>query len=70
MEWVFFYYEYDKYQIFQDPNKITDSTNMGTIETTVRTSHHTIKLIPPAMETFENALKIKRTLWIVFINFR
>lgn len=62
LEWVFFYYDYDKYQIFPDSNKINDTT-MGTIETIVRTSHHTIKLIWPAMETFENVLKEKRVLF-------
>jgi hypothetical protein len=59
LEWVFFYYDYDKYQIFPDSNKIAETT-MGTIETIIRTSHHTIKLISPAMETFENVLKAKR----------
>lgn len=58
LEWVFFYLDYDKYQIFPDNSKINDT--MGSIETIVRTSHHTVKLISPAMETFESVLKEKR----------
>jgi len=59
LEWVFFYLDYDKYQIFPDNSKLNDT--MGSIETVVRTSHHTYKLISPAMETFESVLKEKRT---------
>jgi len=59
LQWVFFYLDYDKYQIFPDHSKLNDS--MGSIETIVRTSHHTVKLISPAMETFESVLKEKRT---------
>jgi hypothetical protein len=58
LEWVFFYLDYDKYQIFPDNSKLNDT--MGSIETVVRTSHHTVKLISPAMETFESVLKEKR----------
>lgn len=59
LEWVFFYLDYDKYQIFPDNNSKLNDT-MGSIETIVRTSHHTVKLISPAMETFESVLKEKR----------
>lgn len=59
IEWVFFYLDYDRYQIFPDNNSKLNDT-MGSIETIVRTSHHTIKLISPAMETFESVLKEKR----------
>jgi len=61
LAWLFFYLDYDKYQIFLENSKLNDT--MGSIETIVRTSHHTVKLISPAMETFESVLKEKRTIF-------
>jgi hypothetical protein len=57
LEWVFFYLDYDIYPIFPDSAK---ETVAGGIESTIRTAHSTVKLILPALETFETNLKEKR----------
>jgi len=55
IEWIFFYFDYDLYKIY--PDKTTD---IGSIESTIKTTFSNINLTPNDMETFEKNLKLSR----------
>lgn len=65
LEWVFFYFDYDKYPIFPDSSK---GESMGGIDIIIRNINNIIKFIPAWMETFEGILKDKRNVFETQLN--
>lgn len=65
LEWVFFYFEYDKYPIFPDSSK---GESMGGIEIIIRNANNIIRFIPSWMESFETILKDKRNIFETQLN--
>jgi hypothetical protein len=50
IEWVFFYYSYDLYEMINDQS----------LENSIKTTHSNIKLIQPKVDNFEHNLKTKK----------
>ncbi len=50
IEWVFFYYSYDLYEMVSDQS----------LENAIKTTHSNIKLIQPKVDNFEHNLKTKK----------
>jgi hypothetical protein len=65
LEWVFFYFDYDKYPIFPDSSK---GESMGGIDIIIRNINNIFKYIPAWMETFEGILKDKRNIFETQLN--
>ncbi len=65
LEWVFFYFDYDKYPIFPDSSK---GESMGGIDIIIRNINNIIRYIPAWMETFEGILKDKRNIFETHLN--
>jgi len=65
LEWVFFYFDYDRYPIFPDSSK---GESMGGIDIIIRNTNNVIKYIPSWMETFEAILKDKRHIFETQLN--
>jgi hypothetical protein len=65
LEWVFFYFDYDRYPIFPDSSK---GESMGGMDIVIRSCNNIIKFIPNSMETFEGNLKEKRNIFETQLN--
>jgi len=67
LEWVFFYFDYDRYPIFPDSSK---GESMGGLEIIIRNMNNIIRLISGWMESFEGILKDKRIIFESHLNKR
>ena len=64
LRWLFFYWDFDTYNTSDESTK----DSLAGMETNIRSTHSSIKLIAPALETFEINLKEKRNIYELNLN--
>jgi hypothetical protein len=67
LEWVFFYFDFDRYPIFPDSSK---GESMGGLDLIIKNMNNCIRQIPSLMESFEIKLKEKRVIFESSLNKR